>query len=323
MSEPYVGAKVEVALTKESVRGTGVNPANGDWIYQESIGILPRNEKINYEPGMGRIEQTFRSHTHKEYANGDIRTAVTKKLLGPVLSLLFGQVPSTTGPSGEIYTHNYALLNSNQHASYSVTIKDPIRGYKRFPFALLNALSLEFNVDSITSMTLNLEAGKEEASGATGTSYDTTDEYAFFMPQHVSFKIADDVDGLGAAENQDAMNLTFEFNKNAVKRFKLGSTSPADVINQRIIITGNLEAVYVSDDLRSWAQNEVSKALQLVVDDGESSLTITFPRVTFKDWGKGEDNNAYMNNNVGFQAELDLENGMFYATLANKHANGY
>ena len=308
----YVGAKKEIAFTKETVAGTAVNHAAGDWQPHEGFDMKPIVTKVKDEPGMGRIEKTLNSSIVQTHSSGTATFRLTKEFAGDILNMIFGKAPTTTG-SGT-YTHAYTIQNTNNHVSYTTTVKDPIKGMIRYPYTILNEASFTFEVDKYPMVQLQLEAGQEQS--ATGTSsYSTTDEY--FKPQHIIIKLANNLAGLTGASAYDVHKLELQVIKEVDKYFKLGSTNPDNIHNQRMGFGGTLTNLYGDTELRDLAHTDTKKAMSILVSNGTDSIEFKFPQVAFEEWSDDGDNNARLLNSVNFFPEYSLTDGLATATLIN------
>lgn len=319
VNEPYVGARKEIAFTKETVRGTKATAQAGDWQPHEGFDFRPVVSKIKDEAAVGHIAATLNSHLHQKSSEGSIPMRFTKDFVGHIMNLIAGKAPDSSTDIGDTYRHEWNVKNTNRHLSYTLTVFDPIKGFLAYALGMLNEVSFEFNTDAIAKANLGMIGGAEEvASGVTNTAYSTQYEYPFFMPQHITVKIADDLAGLAAATALDISGVPFTVSKNAAKRFKLGSENVADNINQRWGAGGTLEGVYDTDYFRGLAHANVKKALGIYFDDGQGNkVEFEFPRVTFEDWSHDTDNNAYMKNTVAWFAELDTAEGLCNMAVEN------
>lgn len=308
----YVGAIKEIAFSKETVAGTPVAHATGHWQPHETFDIKPVVVKIKDEPGMGRIEETLDSVIVQTHSSGTATVRMTKEFMGTVLNMIFGRAPTTTGAGP--FTHAYTVRNTNDHLSYTTTVKDPIKGMVRYAYTVLNEAQLTFEVDKFPMIQLQLEAGQEVS--ATGTpAYSTTDEK--FLPQHVSIKVAANLAGLAAAPVLDVNKFELTAAKKVDKYFKLGSTNPDNIHNQRMGFAGTLTNLYRTSQLRDLAYSNTKQAMSVLVSNGTDSVEFRFPRVSFEEWGDDGDNNTRLMNSVNFFPEYTSADGLATATLIN------
>lgn len=312
----YDGSFKQVALTKETPRGTYVAPSSGDW--QATLGsateFRPVIEKAKSEMGMGHIATDLNSNIIKQYSQGSIPLAMNIEFLGHIFNMVFGQSPTTSGTGP--YTHSWTLANNNQHTTYSVTIQDPQKGGLGYSTGLANEATLEFTTDDICKATLAMIA-KNETTQSVTPAYDT-DQIDNFLPSHLTVKLADNLGGLDAASAIEVSNVSLTVAKNVDAWFVLGSKNPADIINQKMAITGTIEMLYDATTLRDLAMSDTKKALRVAGDNGDGvTFEFDIARVGFEDWSDDTDLNAFQKNTVNFYSELDMTNGLVVAELVN------
>ena len=307
----------QIALVKETTKGTLVTPSSGDWQPHLGYDYGKKTEKMKDTSAIGRVEEINGSAVDKEWSEGSIPMHLTKDYVGEAMNLLFGQAPTTTG-SGP-YTHAWTVSNDNDHVSYSVQVNDKIRGAKGYAGCMLKELSWDFSVDDIAKMTLSMEGQKEEAGGGTpayGADYDPM----YFVPKEITYKIATNVAGLGSATAQCFTGFTMTGTKNTDRIHKLGCESP-EIVNQQFGIGGTLSEVFDDTTLFDLAHTHAYRALQIIISDGTNSLTMTFPEVQFENATPDTDNNSYRKISVDFFATLDTTNGMVTASLVNSESS--
>lgn len=323
MSEPYVGARREIAFSLESVRGTRVAPSAGDWQPHMDHTIRPIIEKYKDMPASGNIAELSNSALLRSHLEGDVPLRLTKDFIGDAINMALGKTPDTTG-SAPNYTHDWDnFANTNAPVSYSVTCLDPVAGTFAGTQGTPTGMTFDFNRDSAAMLTLN--AFKATYSGnvtVDAPAYATDFEYPFFMPQHLKVKDAADVAGLTGATAYDIASGQLQIEKNTEVHFDHGNLSATRIIPQRMAIGGSLTSVYVSTKFRDYAHANTKRALQFIFDDGDGSeLTITLPKVGFEDWNDNASSDAYIQDSVVFFAENHLTNGLINVELKNKIAS--
>lgn len=321
-NQAYDGAKKEIAFTPESTRGTLAQVRAGDFQPHEGFGFGPKAEKVTDERGRGKLAKVRKTYLHREYANGDIPLAVTKDFVGHISNMIVGQVPTTTSLGGGLYSHVWAVNNSNRHISYTTHVWDPILGWLYYPLATMNTAQLDLNVDGFARAVINMEADKEVANSAKSyndaRSYSSVYEYPIFMPDEITFRIATTLAGLASAEDFDANAVPFNVNKGAEKRFKHGQKNPADIVTQMLGISGNLTSVYNNNIIRQLALTQAVRALQIKFTSGSDYWQLQFPEVSFSEWNEDEATNEYMNNTAQWVVHDTDDNGIVVITVVNQ-----
>lgn len=308
----YVGARKEIALTKETTRGTAESHSSGDWQPHSEFDFGPKTEVVVDDAGRGRIESRSQSHVIHEWSDGSIPIYITNENTVAISELIFGGDASGSGTSGDPYA--WTLTNTNEHQAYTVHVYDPVKGYLQYPLGMADTVEMEFIHDDYVMVTLGMIAGKEE-SGSGSSAYSTTED--IFRPEHITIKIADTYAGLGGASAIALQSLNLSINKNVVPFWKLGSTEPDNIINQRIEVSGDFETLYSDNTYRALGLGDGTKAMQIVADDGSKSITIELPRVEFENWNDAEANDSYMTETIEFNAERDDTNGLIKGEVVN------
>lgn len=318
MAEEYVGARKEIAFTKETTRGTAVDPSAGDWQPHDGIGFGPMVDKAKDMPALGRIEDTLNSAIIRAMSQGPINLRVTKDFIGHIFCMLAGQAPTTTGPVTSIYTHDWAVFNSNEHRAYTVTVKDPIRGFKKYANGMLEEANFEFSVDKIPTVVLNYMAGQEAASSATSTAYSTTYEYPFFVPQNINLYFADTVASVFSATPRPVNAINVLGKKNLLVRKDLGNVGVTDINNQRMGFGGSLGEEMTDTVFFDYALSNTKKVMGIKLDDGAGTIVkFTFPRVGFEEVKESDGNDQIIGDTVTWFSEYDTTNGMVLFHLEN------
>jgi hypothetical protein len=314
MAHSYIGAKREIAFTKEVVRGDAAEYGVGDWQPHLGYSVKPVTEKIKDAPAMGRIEGPLGSSVIKKRSEGDIPLRLTKEFIGHIFNMLFGQEPTTTGAGP--YNHKWTVKNDNNHVSYTITTKDPIKGFNKFPLNLANEIVLDLKTDDRALATIRVMGGAEESATPGVTTYSVTDEY--FLPKHISVKFADTVAGLAAAVAEEMESATVTAAKNVAADYSLGFESPVNIYNQKLGVGIALTSHYEDSRLRDWANTNTNKAMEVKFEDGSGVVAkLTFPKVSFEAWTDTNDVTAQLKNSVAVFAELDLAEGLVTGEVTN------
>lgn len=321
-NEAYVGARREIAFTKETTRGTAAAYGAGDWQPHEDFDFMRVVEKTQDQPGLGRIEQTFRMPRIKAHSEGSVNLRLTKDFAGAIAVMEFGKdADSVTGT--DPYTHTWDdIANNNRHQTYTVHEKDPVSGWYQYPGVLPNEISYTFNRDEIIKVVLGL-MGRDREPGTAGTTSYTALEYPFYLPQQITYRLADTKSGLSSADDEFAQEITLTTAKNVAPYFTLGKLGVDDQINQRIAVTGTITRIYSGNDVtfRDLAETDTEKALQIKADDGTYSWTREISRCEFTNYQKNTGLDDYMTESVDFEAMLDLTDGFMSQEIVDNVAS--
>jgi len=311
-SNAYVGARKEIALTAETVRGTAESHSAGDWQRHMGFDFGPKVEAIIDESGRGRIEKNSGSTIIREWSEGAIPLYLTLQNAVLINEMIFGQAGTGSGTSGSPLV--YSMLNSNQHLSTTVTVRDPVKGMLKYALGMLDSAEFNFVENEYAKVTVNVKAGKEAAG--TGTpAYSTTDH--IFKPSEITVKFAANYAGLGAAEAVRMQNINLTVPKNAEFKYTLGSTEPYDILNQQVEANGSFTTLYESDTYRTLALARTARAIRIAATSGSYSVTFDLPQVSLENWNDDESLDAYMNQSFDFVGEYENSNGLIKASIVN------
>ena len=307
----------QIALSKETVRGTVVAPTSGDFLPHEGFDFVPKSTKADNKSAMGSIAGKSHSRTVQKYSEGNIPLILPASKLGAISNLIMGQAPTTTG--SDPYDHEWSLLNDNEHLTYTATVVDSTDTDIAYGGAMLNTFELNAGVEDFLKGTLGMIAF-EGAAATVSADYIADD--VDFVPSNIVVKIATDYAGLGAASAIDADSLTLSINKNAVPKYKFGDTSPYDIKNGRINIDGDFSILMTDSTYRDLSLGDGSKALSIEMTEGSIVWTFILPSVDFSDWSDESDiESSAIMESLSFHANaLDETNGFLEITLADATA---
>jgi len=309
----YIGALQQIALSGESVRGTAVAPSAGDWVEHNGFNFAPKNSKGRDTSAMGRIEELNQMDIFREWSEGTIPMNSRTSQLPIISSLIMGNDGTTASK-----TTSWVVTNTNAHKTATINVIDSLAGQKRYAGCMLDTFTMDANENAYPTIALELKGKKEATTTGLTASYTAVASSQLFKPTSVKVYVADNFAGLTSATAVALKNLSLTVNKNLGEDFVLGSTEPADWINQRLSITGTLSFKYDSDTYRTLGLSDTKKAIRVQLTQGNYVWNIDLPSVGFIDWNSEVGNDNYMLNTVGFEAErTDEINGtikMSYTT---------
>lgn len=318
-NESYVGARKEIAFSKEiNGFGVAVTPQAGDWQPHMGFGFTPLVNKVKDEPGLGRIEDNSNSAVTDKSSSGKVPLRITKDFIGHVLNMWYGQSPSTVNNGNGTYTSTWALLNSNAHQSYTITVKSPVAGALQYALARAKQLDFAYKVKSIATVDVEVDALFENRITPVTSIYSTLYDLPFYVSAQINVYLAATIAGLATATPISVNDFNFTVVKNTTPAFDLGSFQPTDIPNNLISIGGKAISRYLNTVFRDLAFSNIKQAMKIVLDDGQGNvITHVFPRVSFESWKTSTDNKKFLENDYGFFLEKDSVNGFGYSTVTN------
>jgi hypothetical protein len=283
---------------------------------------------VKDESIVGSIVKTNSSRVIRKWGEGAVPLNITKVFLGDIFNMIFGQVPTSSGPDGNgNYTHVWTLKDASNHLAYSIATKKPINGFKRFIQALLNDVSFEFPVDGIAKATLNMLSKGEDAGKVGVTSYDTTYEFPYFIPEELNVYFGPsngDLASLEGIDRREVSNFTLNVQKNAKIDWGYGST-PKNISNTVFDAGMTIEETFENDDLKTWAETNVKKPMRIeLIGSDDFKAQIDIAQVGFETWEeKDVAKDGIVKVGVGIFLEMDTDEEPIKATLINKKAGSY
>lgn len=287
MSNP-IGAEVHFGFGQELTKGTAVAPT--DWLGKYEFSFVPKSDKVMNESAYGHISKNSGQATVRRYGEGSVTAKVFDKAIGDFMKMATGQAPTSEAVSGQsgVYDHTYTVLNSNEHPSYTLAVKEGGVVDSRYPGAILSNLSLDFAVDDYAKMTADFMSEKGVSASNTPT-YTQENE---FIPAHASLKIVakgGDLDG--ASIVADVRSASIEIAKNPNKKPTL-STDSIQPSNGRMEINGEIEVYYDSTTLKAYWENDTELAMRLKLENDEviigtdthPSIQIDLPFMMVEEW---------------------------------------
>lgn len=307
----FIGRLVNVGLGKETSRGVAVAPSW--WIPKSSVAFFDRANKDNSKLNYGNIGAGVYAPKTNEWAEGLIEGDVFDQEFGILLlAALGGDTP--TGPTNGVYLHTYALANTNQHQSLTITLADPDRT-DRYSLAMLDKLEINIVPDDVVKFSSGFKARTGRAVAAATASY--TAEHKF-LGRHSIVKIADEVANLAAATALSLKSLKLTISKNAILNNILGTVWPDDIVNTNFEITGEIELDLEDQTYRDYMLNASYRAMriQLVNTDvtigtagANPTFTLDLSRVAFEAWEAARPNDGLVTQKITFRALYHLTNG--------------
>lgn len=286
----FSGRKVSLGIGLEATRGTSVAPEY--WYPHLDLTLNDKDTPLYNESGMGTIIKNNEKHTVLVEGEGTASGKMYIKGIYYFLALVFGQKATTTAVSGDTdaKSHKFSLLNSNQHLSATLALKEPNLDV-RFPYVLPESFTITWSPGEYPKIEFPVKS-RRSASAANTVAYIVDKE---FLPKHAQLRIADDLAGLaGASALTDIKSFSITFNKTLETQQTMPTSSPdeltySDIFNTDFEVTGSIEKLYNDTTYRGYALNDTIKAMQFSLIDpanlaGETtptSLSIDLSRVAF------------------------------------------
>jgi hypothetical protein len=259
-------------------RGTAVAPQTG--VLTLELGYEEKFEKVKNESMFGNIAKISGAEMVKNWSEGDFSMKLLFRTIGYFLTAVFGQPPTSVQDAATgVYANTYTMLNSNQHRSLTLAIKN-VDEDLRFPLVMVDTFSIETDTEGFVEVSGDF-VGKAPATATNTISFTDEPEAIgadFQLKRAASFAALD-----AATAEADVNTASLEINKSLEQIYTLGSTQPTDIINTTLEVEGEIELY--GNDIATWrtrVKNNVQEYLRYQwkntrVTHGTGSPTVPNP----------------------------------------------
>lgn len=256
MSE-YLGRNIAVGIAKEAVRGTAETTPDY-WVRLLAQNHKDKADYLSSQAAIGTIVETNSAEIDKQWSEGGFDAEIDVDSMGLLFLALFGGDTPTEVDAPDAYLHTFDLEESVNHQSLTLFTSEPGRD-EAYPLSCMDSLSFNFERGKILDFSTNLMGQAGESS--TLTPAFTTPKA--FRPKDFHLYLADDIDGLDAADEVFLKTMTLEFNKNLEPDDVLGLESPQNFLNKVFKTGGKFSLFYTDDTYRSLFKAGTPKALRV------------------------------------------------------------
>jgi hypothetical protein len=315
----FVGRRGNLGIAKEVTRGVPVVPAF--WIPFAKMAFMDSTETAAESQGMGNIADQDAQYVTMQFGQGSIDAELYDSGLQYILASLLGAVDVQTGSNP--YTHTYTLSQNNQQQSFTLYWSDPDRSYI-FPLAVVDSLKISVKAKGMVEYTVTFKSRKARDWAVQTPNF--TANGSKFLHQHLQFRIATLLAGLGGASETPLKSLDLTISRNTTFDELLGTAEPVDILGQQLSIEGTLELNLTDDTWRAAMMSGAYSAMDIkFVNGANSSLEFQFPRVSFSAWTPDWTLNSIASQKINLKANYDPAGGnqiISTAILINTK-NGY
>ena len=322
----FIGRRVAVGLSQETVRGTTVAPAF--WFRHLSLDFARKTKTIQNNSAMNRMEAVNDSALVQQWGEGKLEGKVGDTGIGYLLANIFGALPTSAVHAAEttVFDHTFAIGQTNTPPTMTITRVDP-NSDRRHAYGTLKSLEIDAQAGDWVKASGDLIADK-------GT--DATDTVAFvseneFTSKHITVKLAANLAGLGAAVAIKASSLKIKIDRKAEPYFGFNATDPANFFVGSYEVTGELVLTYDDTTFETLHYGNTIQYLQAVIKNTDvnigvvpsnPSLTFNAPKARIEDWSMSNDLDKVIEQTLAFYMEFDVSSAMaLQAILTNTKTN--
>lgn len=328
MTQKGIGRLVQVGISKETTRGT--SPATADfYIPFASLSLDEKLAAVNDEESRGIIEDSVGSSITKEWVEGTLKAPVGDKHIGLILKAVLGGLSTAANAdvAGTVKDHTITVAQSAQHQSISLYLDDPLAAQDyTHALGVVSDFQLDYSMGKFVEYSVGLKAKR----GATATLTPAATTENRFLPQNLTFKVAADLAGLGAAAAISVKSATIKISKNIEEDLVLGNLAPADFLNKQITIEGTVEALWQNEsDFKTAFLAGTNKAVRFdLINTGVTigtaanpELRIDLAKVFFKELTRPIAINDMVKQTLSFKAHYSTgDSKMVTVLLTNLQA---
>lgn len=322
----YHGRRALVGGGRESPRGTDKSPDY--WFQVIDHNLNPSADYARDESAYGRIEGVAGAEVIRTYAKPFVHGQVYSKSFPLIMLTAFGNVVTTAdSPEDDANTHTFAVAQSNEHPSLSLTFANPA-GNQRVNLAMLKSLDLDILADDCVEFKAEFESKSPVPISAPAVA---TIEDAKFTPRKATVKLADTVAGLDAAQKIDIISANMTIEKGTTRHYSIGALDPDAITNGTFVVSGELQLRLTDLTYQGYHLEGVKKALRITLEDsdtliGEEShplIEFELARVSFEEYDPSFAKNEVMTQSVGFIAEYSIADGKMISARVVNDATSY
>lgn len=305
----FTKRRVSVGIAKESPRGTAV--AAQYWIPKTALTFDDKVTKALVAGSYGNLSGApLTAYTVEKWAEGNIEGEININSFGLILLAVLGTESATAAtPGAGANTHDYTLLNTNEHPSLTIHVNDPI-GDMQFKLAMLNSLTIDFALGEIVKYTANFVSRVHKSSSETPSWVTDTR----FVSPNLTFKLGDNYSVVASQTAIKLKSLKLDIAKTVERLDILGSLGPEDILNKDLRISGSLELTYEDRTWRDYMLNGTTRAMQIKLTSTKSinaggdkaTLEFIFPKVHFDAWESTGGLGDVASQTINFEVMLDI-----------------
>ncbi len=320
-----IGRQVSIGLGIESTRGTAVSATH--FLPRMSLTHDDKVQRVEDESSVGVIGDSIGGDVTQKYSEGEIKGRIDSETVGVVLLATLGSKSTSTVETG-VYDHTFSLLESAQHPSMTMSVKDANAGSGlQYALTLVDSLDIKAEINSYCEYTLKYR-GNSKASGSVTPAFES--DLPVFLPQHGTLKLASSVAGLSGASATEIKKFELSIKKNIEDDQVLGNIQAIDRMNKQFVVDGSFEVIATDRAHIDTMLAGDAKALQFAlthsgVTIGASehpTLTITLNKVHMSEVGSAYANNDFVRQTISFKAYYSLDDAqMIEAVLRNSTAS--
>ena len=315
------GRLTAVGIGAETTSGTAV--AAGYWVPDMTFSHEDKNTTITDGSSFGRLEDAVDSDIVNQWSEGTLTSVLRDAHIGAILKATFGSVATVakSAPNAAVNDHTFTVANNNTSPSLTLHAKDANQDIQ-FPYAMVDKFTLSYDMGKLIEYSVDFKAKK-------GTIITSTPAYVQenkFRPQDVTFKLATNVAGLGAATAVKVKTLKLTITKGVDVEYVLGSVDVDSIYNTVFGVQVDVGLLYDDLTYKNYDFNNSKQAASIALTRTDTTigssanpgLVFTFDSMFFDNWTKQRAQNQLMSQTITMKGLYSFANAsLAKAVLTN------
>lgn len=311
-----------VGIAFETVKGTK-EPATGR-IPKISGYTKPVVTTLRNESGYGVIEEVYDAQPIKELTETTLEGILSDRISWYfLLWALWSSAITGSWP----YTHNFTVLNSNAHPTFTLWWKDSVKSVSS-AYNMVSEFTISAVVGEYVNFTANFMGKKMVTESEPTVTYSCSENP--FRARDVKVYFSDTEWSRGTAIPVTSLNLTIT--KNLYDHQTLGSLDIDSIYNQQFSVSWDMELLYEADTYLNFVRAGTKKYTKIEIINTDVTLTPSGnPTMTFILWktafetrDQTDDNNEIVKQTLWFTWAYNCSDSYsIKASIINSVATDY
>ncbi|MFI8696766.1 phage tail tube protein [Dietzia maris] len=312
-ADNQIGRMEAIGLGIESTPGVAVAPQI--YVRWYDNGFQSKTNVVENESAMGVVDEISDSEVTSDWMEGAIGGKNADQAIGFLMTGFFG-LPTTGAAESGVYPHTFRMGQSSVPRTLTIVRSNPLETLA-YPYGTVDTLEFSSEADDWVMFSSALKARSGAPTTATPAFIDETE----FTSKHISVKLAANVAGLSSAPNLKAVSAKLNLERPSEPFNPLGTGSTPEFDRGAFTVTGELVIRYTDTQYEADFLNNVAKAMEVKLQNGNRSLTFTLPQVRTRELERSGDRNEVVTQTLNLKGEYSLSAGYSVeAVLRNTRA---
>ena len=302
----HIKRKTVVSIGRESTYKTESTQLVAMGIQSLTVDI--QKTTIKNEQSYGRIEGVRDSKIGSMSAQVTLTGIVEAPFWGQFQRAALGTITTTDDdPEAGANTHDFSVLNSNQHPAYSILFKDDVHNK-----AILGARLVSLKTSIVAGEYVTYTAVFMGNAPVTTTTTPGFSDGHLFCAAEAAVRLA----ATGASFTGGGIPLTtldVDIVKNTEVHNAFGSVDPNNIINKQFGVTGTMSLLFENEDQYTRFMDHAKLGLEIVVTGDTNLAGLSTPpsfkyniyQLAFDGWNNNSGNDEKVEQSITFAAEYE------------------